>query len=391
MASYEQDAANLRRRKTLADALMQQSQQGLQGQSVGGRFVAPSSASTIASILSGIGGGVLSGKVGNEEVALKEQQRSKLAEALRGMSGASAPGAAPDPKREAALAVLQGLPLEAQQAAAGQQAAGQLFPKPTQPEPFTLSPGQQRFDSNGRPVASMPGAPEKEPEAVRTLKALLENPELMAADTARRKAGATSVNVDTKGAGALAVGLGGERSKALSALHAAAQSAPETIQRAERVKTLLQTVPYTGAAADWKLALGKAAKAAGFDYAGDDIANTEMLARELGQNVLDSVKTSGLAGSQGLTEGERKFLLQVVGGTIALDDKSIARVADLNQRMAKNTMERWNAEAGRVEEGNPGLLNTLGMSTIEMPAGTPAPSASPRLKQNPDGSYEYVP
>jgi hypothetical protein len=250
------------------------------------------------------------------------------------------------------------------------------------------TPGATRFDASGKPIAALPGAPEKEPDTVRTLRALQADPELMAADVARRRAAATNVSTNVNTEKSLYGGLAGERAKSISALHQAAQSAPQTIERADRVKEILKTTPYTGSAAEWKLAIGKAAKAAGFNYAGDDIANTEMLARELGQNVLDSVKSSGLAGSQGLTEGERKFLLQVVGGTITLDDQTIGRVAELNQRMAKNTLEKWNAEAGRLD---PEQLKTLGMSTIEMPEGTPPPGGAPKLTQNPDGSYTYNP
>jgi hypothetical protein len=302
---------------------------------------------------------------------------------------------APDPQREAALAVLNGLPIEQIQGLVGQRAVESLFPKPKELKQVDLGDKIGFADAAGNIVRTQPkgAAPQGDTTNKRDYDAAYPNNDYPGGYGKwledQKRAGGTQINVNTKGAGAMADSLGGERGKAISALHQAAQSAPQTIERAERVKELLKSVPYTGALAEWKLEIGKRAKALGFDYAGDDVANTEMLARELGQNVLDSVKSSGLAGSQGLTEGERKFLLQVVGGTIELDANTIARVADLNQKMARKTMERWNAEAGRLEAGNPGLLNQLGMATIDLPADTPAPSARPKLIKNPDGSYTY--
>lgn len=156
--------------------------------------------------------------------------------------------------------------------------------------------------------------------------------------------------------------LAGKMADQYSAQYEAAQNAKDAIASAQRVRDLLKTIPYTGTGAEYKLAFGKAAKAAGFDYGGDDISNTELLAKELGQNVLNNVKSSGLAGSQGLTEGERKFLLQVVGGTITLDDKTLARIADLNERTARNSIKKWNSTAGKLDQAT---LQTLGMGPVD--------------------------
>lgn len=183
-----------------------------------------------------------------------------------------------------------------------------------------------------------------------------------------KKSAPVNVNVNTEKSlyGTMADKVAGQYSD----LYAMAQGAPETIARTRRINELLDQVPYTGTAADWKLSLGKAAKAAGFDYAGDDLQNTELLARELGQNVLDNVKSSGLAGSQGLTEGERKFLLQVAGGTIELDDKTLRRVAFLNERTARNAARKWNDTYKRLDQNQ---MRMMGLQPVDLPeADTPA-------------------
>lgn len=201
-----------------------------------------------------------------------------------------------------------------------------------------------------------------------------------------KRAPATTVNVNTEKSlyGTMADKVAGQYSD----LHAMAQGAPETIARARRINELLDAVPYTGTAADWKLSLGKAAKAAGFDYAGDDLQNTELLARELGQNVLDNVKSSGLAGSQGLTEGERKFLLQVAGGTIELDDKTLRRVAFLNERTARNAARKWNDTYKRLD---PNQMRMMGLQPVELPdPDTPAARGGlPKTGDVQDG-YEFL-
>jgi hypothetical protein len=405
--AYADDIARLQRRRMLAQALIQQGGQP-QGQQAGRIYVAPTPLSTLGSLAGIAGGALLDRKLEKEEKAAKETERKRLSDALRGfmgpdssappngVEGSQGPVTPPDPKREAALAVLGGLPIEQIQGVVGQQAIASLFPKPKELKQVDLGNEIGWTDEAGNIVRKTPkgAAPQGDTTNKRDYDAAYpknDYPGGYAQWLKENKPAGTTVNVNTKGAGAMADALGGERGKAISALHEAAQTAPQTIERAERVKELLQTEPYTGDLAEWKLRIGKRAKALGFDYAGDDLSNTEMLARELGQNVLDSVKSSGLAGSQGLTEGERKFLLQIVGGTIELDENTLPRVAELNQKMARKTMERWNAEAARIEAGNPGLLNQLGMTTIDMPADTAAPGARPKLQKNPDGSLTYTP
>jgi hypothetical protein len=202
-----------------------------------------------------------------------------------------------------------------------------------------------------------------------------------------KRAGATNFSMNTEKS--LYTNLGENQAKAYSELYGQAQAAPETIARTKRVRELLAQTPYTGAAAEWKLAVGKGAKALGFDYTGDDVQNTELLARELGQNALDSVKSSGLAGSQGLTEGERKFLMQVIGGTIELDNKTLGRVAELNERVARNSVKKWNDTYGRLDANQ---MRTLGMTPVELPKDEPAkPAAAPAAQQRKSvGGKTYV-
>lgn len=199
---------------------------------------------------------------------------------------------------------------------------------------------------------------------------------------------APGVNVNVNTEKSLYGDLASKQAAQYSELYAAAQAAPEAIARTGRIRELLKTQPYTGTAANYKLALGKTARAAGFDFAEDDAANTEALAAEMARATLDNIKSSGLAGSQGLTEGERKFLAQAVAGEITLEPRTIGRLADLNERTARLTLNRWNQTASRLD---PEQLQTLGMAPISQPD-TPA-GGPPRgkLVPNGDGTFTYTP
>ncbi len=159
-------------------------------------------------------------------------------------------------------------------------------------------------------------------------------------------------------------GMGKELAKVYTDQYKAAQSAPEAYQRASRIVKLLDRGAFTGTAANYKLNVGKALQAVGIKLGKDPVENTEALVAEMARGTLDLVKTSGLAGSQGLTEGERKFLERAVAGQITMENKSLRRLAALNKRISRNSIGAWNAVFGRLKQPQ---LQQLGMVRIEMP------------------------
>jgi hypothetical protein len=253
-------------------------------------------------------------------------------------------------------------------------------------EGYTLD--NTRYLAN-QPIAS---APQKPMDPVAQLQADLEAGRINLKDAMARKeilttrSPGTTVNVNTDKN--LYGTLADSMAKQYSDLYSAAQAAPEAIERTGRIRELLKTAPYTGSGANYKLAIGKGARALGFNYAEDDAANTEALAAEMARATLDNIKSSGLAGSQGLTEGERKFLAQAVAGEITLEPKTIGRLADLNERTARLTLNRWNQTAERLDQDQ---LKTLGMSRIDQPMEPQGGPPKGKLKKNADGSYDYVP
>jgi hypothetical protein len=174
----------------------------------------------------------------------------------------------------------------------------------------------------------------------------------------------TSVNLSVNTAEDFYSSLAKDQAGKFSALAEAAQSAPARIERADRVLTLLQKTPYTGAGAEYKLAFGKASKAAGFDYGGDDIANTEALASELAGATLDAIKTSGLGSGQGFTDKDRQFLERASAGNITLDAAALRRLAILNKKAGIATINQYNERAKRLQ---PDQLGVMGMPGAVQP------------------------
>lgn len=336
------------RRKQIAQALMRVSQQptGLSGPWGG-----------IVSALAGGIGGWQQGKAGMEQKQVDDGSKRRLAEALAGMGG--------DPK---AVEAVGQLPLEQQQGMLGKLAVEKMTPK--QAEGFTLSPNQRRYDGAGKEIAAAPAEPAQPYTLGPGSKRFgADNQELASVPNA--PTAATNINLNTEKG--LYGTLAEQQGKQYSDLYARAQGAPERIERAARVRALLKDGSITGAGANQKLAIARGLKAAGI-YQSDDIANTELLGRELAGSTLEAVKASGLGAGSGFSNADRDFLEKVAGGQITQDAATLERIAELNDRAARAEVTRWNETAGRLQ---PEQLKTLGMQPIQIPQQQLTPTGRP--------------
>jgi hypothetical protein len=407
MPTYDQQQKQIERQRRLADALIARSQQP-QLQSAGQFMVGPNGLSALSALAGTLGGSYLGHDADVREKQASTAERARLNDALTRMSGGADPmsadpangmlnsslGTSPsvsaDPQKQAARDFVSGLPIEAQQSVGGQRALQILFPPVDE---FTLGKDQVRY-RNGKPIAE--GPKEDKPldpvaQARADLKAGRMTQEEYDARVSKlnhiNPPPSQTVNVNTEKSlyGAMAEQQGKEN----VSLYSQARKAPELLQRAQRVKQLLgpNSQAITGAGADWRLAVAKIANQLGFNT-GDAAADTEALSRDLAASTLDNIKASGLGAGSGFSNADRDFLEKVVGGKITLEAKTLGHIADLNERSAIATIQNWNATASRLK---PEELKTLGMSPIDMPQGTPPPTAKPRLQRNPDGSYTYSP
>jgi hypothetical protein len=358
---YDSQREKLLKRQQIAEALMSQGMSGgPQGQMVSGRYVAPSMFASLAPILSAAAGKYADNKATGELTSLDDAQGADITKAIEAYTSA-----APE-NRQAALSGLLSSTTKPQDAA--KLLVAQAMSPKTHEKPVAISRdgrpvyvssddaiGQTPYDatSDSAPVAIL--GDDGKPKLVSRADAIGKTPY-------DKPTAQTSVNVNTDKS--LYGTLAEQQAKQYSDLYSQAQAAPERIDRAARVRSLLQAVPYTGTGADWKLAIGKGAKSLGFNYAGDDLANTELLGRELAGSTLEAIKASGLGGGSGFSNADRDFLEKVTGGSISMDPKSLQRIAELNDRAARSTIKRWNDTAGRLK---PDQLQSLGMTPIDSP------------------------
>jgi hypothetical protein len=173
----------------------------------------------------------------------------------------------------------------------------------------------------------------------------------------------TNVNVNT--ANKFAGGFADKASEGAYNLYTSAMGAPQAIENSRRTIELVNSGALTGPTANVALQAAKLFNVGGADNQ-EVIRNTEMLVANRGKALLGSIKASGLAGSQGLTEGERKFLTQAEGGTITLDGETLKAMAGLEIKMAVNNQKRWNQQASRMD---PEILKVTGAGPVEVYTG----------------------
>ena len=157
-------------------------------------------------------------------------------------------------------------------------------------------------------------------------------------------------------------GAAGSAVKRDEEIFTAASSAQTSIDRANQIIDLIGTGALTGTAAEIKLKLARAFNVAGADN-NETIKNTEVLLASLGQNVLDSIKTSGLGAGQGFTDNDRKFLERVKGGSIELNPQTLQELARISKSVSAAAVTKWNK---RLPDIPANIARDLGLRPVEL-------------------------
>ena len=369
------------RQQKMAEMLLQQGMQQPQSQMVSGRYVAPSIFQNLA--------GLANTYVGQRGIERAEQAQVDLAKRLRADETSAMADyfqqiqpkpAQPAPagyelidagtpaipaNRQAALANLIANPK------ASPRLQNFAFNKMTaDPEAFTLPEGSVRYEkqSDGSIKQVATGADKTSNDYKDFLIAVKDpvNPfrgSFLDYQTTLKKAGAPSVSVST--ANKFAGGFAGKASEGAYGMYEQALAAPQAIENAKRTIELVNSGALTGPAANIGLEAAKIFNVAGANNQ-DTISKTEQLFSNRGKAMLGSIKQSGLAGSQGLTEGERKFLTQAEGGTITLNAETLKAMAGLEIKMAVANQKKWNTQASKMDKE---ILNATGAGPVEVYTG----------------------
>lgn len=211
-----------------------------------------------------------------------------------------------------------------------------------------------------------------------------------------KKAGAQNISVNNT-VNPIVKGVG-ERFN--DSMETAKASIPQ-IQGIHEARKALDDGAITGLGADPKLFLAKAANLFGIDE--KSASNTEVARSAIGNSVLAKAKTLGANPSN----TDRDYIEKVVGGQIQLEENSIRRLLDMQEKWARQAIQRANSEGEKLLKAQPKELENIAplLSVQEPPsyeeflkanprAAAAAPTAAPpgavRWERGPDGKPRRV-
>ncbi|MDH4983265.1 hypothetical protein [Hyphomicrobium sp. D-2] len=187
-----------------------------------------------------------------------------------------------------------------------------------------------------------------------------------------RKAGATNVTVNNGGASAFEKELGQQLGKDFVEKKRGAEDAIASLGASEEALRLLDSGIVTGIGADALIQTGKALQQIGVTYFDDPIKNTEAYAASRVQEVGRLIKMFG-AGT-GLSDADREFATKAAAGDISLNEKSLRRIIDINNRASRATIQAYNSIVGQLD---PNLM-PFDLRLTEPPAAQSAPTPTRR-------------
>jgi hypothetical protein len=129
----------------------------------------------------------------------------------------------------------------------------------------------------------------------------------------------------------------------------AAADAANSLEGISEARKLLDSGIIAGAGAEFIVGLGKGLQRAGINFAEDEVANSEAFIAAQAKQVANIIKAFG-AGT-GLSDADREFAEKAAGGKITMTEKSIRRILDINEKVSKNALKRFNKEAALIDPG----------------------------------------
>jgi hypothetical protein len=149
------------------------------------------------------------------------------------------------------------------------------------------------------------------------------------------------------------------------ALKDIAESAPGVIANVSRQKELLKSDKViTGFGAEPRLALAQFGQAigAGGKNADELVTNTQTLLAGRAGATLDAIKTSNLGSAQGFSNTDRDFLEKAKLGGIKYTAQSLAKQLDLEEKVARAGVDKWNTRLKELPKSASAPINTSPVS-----------------------------
>ena len=158
------------------------------------------------------------------------------------------------------------------------------------------------------------------------------------------------VSIDQKQESAFESKLGEKQAEAIVKSREAADDAVEILNTVAQGRQLLNSGTITGFGADWIVGAGQALGRIGFDT-GEAVSNTQAFASTMAQNVGKLIKQFG--SGTGLSDADREYAEKMAGGRITLEEKSIRKILDINERAARNVIRRHNQRVKGIKTNVP--------------------------------------
>jgi hypothetical protein len=185
--------------------------------------------------------------------------------------------------------------------------------------------------------------------------------------TSQKRAGATNVSLSSSADKSYGSELGGLVAKDDIAMRNSAQAAPDVLNSIEQTRALLDSGRvYTGTGANVKLNVLALGQALGVTGASENeiITQTQQLQQQRSKAVLNQIKSSGLGTGQGFTDKDLKFLENASAGTITLSADTLKQQLNIEEKLAKASVNKWNA---RVKTLPAGVTGSMGLAPVELP------------------------
>jgi hypothetical protein len=164
-------------------------------------------------------------------------------------------------------------------------------------------------------------------------------------EIARKRMGGPGTNVSVNNvANPFLKGIGEE---ILNDRKIAINAATKAIPDIHEARKALDAGAITGAGADIRLMAAKVGGLFGMDTS--TVANTEQLRAMISSAALENIKKLGANPSN----VDLKFIKDVVGSNIALDDKTLRRLLDIQEKYARQAIRNYNTTAKKMMAADP--------------------------------------
>ena len=142
----------------------------------------------------------------------------------------------------------------------------------------------------------------------------------------------------------------------------AADTAVTGIQQIHDARRALDQGAITGAAADIKTTMQKVGGLLGLST--EQAANTEVFRAAVGNGVLSHIKALGANPSN----ADRDYIEKVMGGQIQLEEKSLRKILDIQEKYSRQSIKNFNRDSERITKANPDAYKSIeGLMNIQEP------------------------